>query len=161
MDVVASRRTTSITTGLTFAADGAPVAGDLHVPALAFAPVHRLQPAGSLSGTESALCGALLLGAVDADAQRPRPSARFFHAPPLVEWSRSFSAATFFSPSDARPHCSLDRASGSGRSRNRAFVLGDASSTNSLASTPLRTFTRPPSLPGNAGQRSSNVRLRR
>src|SRR5437016_8808747 len=113
---------------------------DLHLPAVAFASLHPLQRAGSLPGTAAALCGALLLGTGHAYSQRPGPRARFLDAPPLVEWPGPFPTGAFFFPPDARPRRSLASASGSGRSRSWAFILGDSSSANSLAPTSLRNF---------------------
>ena len=80
---------------------------NVHLPAVAFAPVHPLQLAGSLPGIASALCGALLLGTGHAYAQRPGPRARFLHAPPLVERPGPLTTGPFLSPSNTGPRRSL------------------------------------------------------
>src|SRR6266404_8639452 len=113
---------------------------DLHLPAVAFAALHPLQLAGSLSGIAAALCGALLLGTGHADAERPGPRARFLHAPTLVDRPGSLPTGAFLSPPNGRSRRSVANAWGSGRSRSCAFVLADSSSANSLAPASLRNF---------------------
>jgi len=113
----------------------------LHLPAMVFAPLHALQPAGSLSSIASTLWGALLLGGGYASAQGSQSRARSLHPPPLGPRPGSFSTRSFLSAPNAGPLRSLADARQSVRPRGWAVVGADSDSADALAPASLRNFS--------------------
>jgi hypothetical protein len=113
---------------------------DLHLPAVAFAPLHPLPLAGSLPGLAAALRGALLWGRGGAHAERPPSPARSLDTPPLGPRSPSLSTRPFLSTPNAGPRRSLAGTPRSGRLRSRSFVGGASDSASPLALAALRNF---------------------
>ena len=142
----------SITTGLASAVAAAPVAGRLSLPAVAFSPVHPLQPCWLVARH----CGGALWSTAPGSKATPtlKDPDRAPDSSTLRRWSsgldRSQPRLSFVRQTLARIAHWL--ASGSGRSRNRAFVLGDVRLCKLSGPCAAEKLSpRPPSLPGNAG----------